>query len=119
MSKMEKSYRKMPQTAPGTRKTQEQNQAQPAQDSIKAVCSGDVNSLKDLLAREHKKRMPGVTASRISEENTARFLEQPGIERELIEELMKIAADNGLSPDWVLIRALKVYVREYQKTGQL
>jgi hypothetical protein len=63
--------------------------------------------------------MPDVTASKISEENTARFIQQPGIEKELVEQIIEIASDNNITPDWVLLRALKVYVREYQRTGHL
>ena len=91
----------------------------PPEDVLKAVQSGDVKSLKELLAREHRKRMPGGAASKISEENAARFLEQPDIEKDLMEGIMKIASDNNFTPDWVLIRALKVYVSEYQRTGRL
>jgi len=42
------------------KKTTSQN---PPEDALKAVQSGDVNSLKELLAREHRKRMPGAAAS--------------------------------------------------------
>jgi hypothetical protein len=119
MSKIEKVQKKVSQSAPEEGRAQEKDVVQPPQEILKAVRSGDVKSLTELLAREHRKRMPDATASKISEENTARFLEQPGIEKELIEQMMKIAADNSLTPDWVLIRALKVYVREYQRTGQL
>jgi hypothetical protein len=89
------------------------------EDVLKAAESGDVKSLKELLEREHRKRMPDAIVSPISEENTARFLEQPGIEKDLFDGILKIASDNNLSPDWVLIRALKAYVREYQRTGRL
>lgn len=81
--------------------------------------SGDVKSLKELLEREHRKRMPDAIVSPISEENTARFLGQPGMEKDLFDGIMQIASDNNLPPDWVLIRALKVYVREYKRTGRL
>ena len=63
--------------------------------------------------------MPDAHISPISEENTARFLQQPGIEKDLLDEIMKIASENNLTADWVLIRALKVFVREYQRTGRL
>jgi len=91
----------------------------PPEDVLKAVHAGDVKSLKELLAREHKKRMPGAASSKIIEENAARFLEQPDIEKDLIEDIMKIASENDLAPDWVFIRALKVYMREYKRTGRL
>ncbi len=101
------------------KKSLERSEARQQEDVLKAVKAGDVKSLKDLLDREHRKRMPDAIVSPISEENTARFLEQPGIEKDLFDDILKIASDNNLTPDWVLIRALKVYVREYQRTGRL
>jgi len=92
---------------------------QPSEEILKAVQSGDVKSLKELLARERRKRMPDIADLSISEENAARFIEQPGIEKDLMDSIMKIATDNGLPLDWVLVRALKVYAREYQRTGRL
>ncbi len=101
------------------KKSLEHAEAQQQEDVLKAVEAGDVKSLKELLEREHRKRMPDAIVSPISEENTARFLEQPGIEKDLFDGILKIASDNNLTPDWVLIRALKAYVREYQRTGRL
>jgi len=91
----------------------------PPEDVLKSVHAGDVKSLKELLALEHKKRMPGAAPPKSSEENAARFLEQPDIEKDRIEGIMKISAENDLAPDWVFVRALKVYVREYERTGRL
>ena len=101
------------------KKSPEDAEAQRKEEVLKAVEADDVKSLKDLLEREHRKRMPGSVVSPIREENTARFLEQPGIEKELFDGILQIASDNNLTPDWVLIRALKAYVREYQRTGRL
>jgi len=33
--------------------------------------------------------------------------------------LLQIAEDNSVSVDWLILRAIKVYVQEYQKTGRL
>jgi len=44
----------------------ENNFTESPEGALKAVQSGDVNSLKELLAREHRKRMPGAAASKIS-----------------------------------------------------
>ena len=118
MSKKKKPLQQEPQTTFDDKRSPE-NAVRPPEEILKAVQSGDVKSLKELLAREHRKRMPDATDSPISEENTARFLEQPGIEKDLMDSILKIASDNGLTPDWVLVRALKVYVREYQRTGRL
>jgi hypothetical protein len=101
------------------KKSLEHSEARQQEDALKAAEAGDVKSLKELLEREHKKRLPDAIVSPISEENTARFLEQPGIEKDLFDDILKIASDNNLTPDWVLIRSLKVYVREYHRTGRL
>jgi len=37
----------------------------------------------------------------------------------LIEQLKKIAEQNGLSLDWLVNRALKVYISQYRRTGKL
>ena len=119
MSKRKGSMQQESQTAVDNKKSPEQTEVQQQEDVLKVVEAGDVNSLRELLEREHRKRMPDATVSPISEENTARFIQQPGIEKDLLDNIMKIASDNNLTPDWVLMRALKVFVREYQRTGRL
>lgn len=118
MSKKKSPLPQGPQTVHEDKRSPE-NAVKPPEEILKAVQSGDVKSLKELLAREHRKRMPDAADLSLSDENTARFLEQPGMEKDLIASIMKIASDNGLPPDWVFVRALKVYVREYQRTGRL
>jgi hypothetical protein len=118
MSKKKGPLPQVPQSTAGDKRSSGNAVRQP-EEILKAVQSGDVKSLKELLAREHRKRMPDAADLSISEENAARFLEQPGMEKDLMDSIMKIASDNGLPPDWVLLRALKVYVREYQRTGRL
>ena len=117
MSKKKSPLPQSPQTFDDKRSPE--TSMRPPEEILKAVQSGDVKSLKELLEREHRKRMPDAIVSPISEENTARFLGQPGIEKDLFDSILKIASDNNLTPDWVLIRALKSYVREYQRTGRL
>jgi len=114
-----KTMQQESKTAFDDKKSLEHAEIRQQEDVLKGVEAGDVKSLKELLEREHKKRMPDAIVSPISEENTARFLEQPGIEKDLFDGILKIASDNNLTPDWVLIRALKAYVREYQRTGRL
>lgn len=92
--------------------------AQPPEDVLKAVHSGDVEGLMGLLEREHKKRMPDTES--VAEEKGAD--NSPGltpVEKETIEKIMKIASDNKLSVDWVVLRALQLYAQEYQRTGRL
>ena len=118
MSKKKSPLPRGPRTTFEDKRSSE-NAIRPPEEILKAVQSGDVKSLKELLAREHRKRMPDAADSSISEENASRFLEQPGIEKDFIDSILRIASDNGLPPDWVLVRALKAYVREYQRTGRL
>ena len=119
MSKRKGPMQQESKTGFDDKKSPEHSEALQQEDILKAVEAGDVKSLKELLEREHRKRMPDAIVSPISEENTARFLGQPGIEKDLFDSILKIASDNNLTPDWVLIRALKAYVREYQRTGRL
>ena len=119
MSKRKGSMQKESKTDFDDKNPLEHAEVRQREEVLKAVEAGDVKSLKELLEREHRKRMPDAIVSPISEENTARFLEQPGIEKDLFDDILKIASDNNLTPDWVLIRALKAYVREYQRTGRL
>jgi hypothetical protein len=43
----------------------------------------------------------------------------PAIEKELVDAMIKIAKDNSVSADWIILRAIKVYVEEYRRTGKL
>jgi hypothetical protein len=93
---------------------------QPPEDVIEAVRSSDVRGLIDLLKREHEKR----SGHAPDEETSGREAKSPAhppatIEKEIIDELIKISSENGLSLDWVFFRALKRYVEEYRKTGNL
>ena len=42
-----------------------------------------------------------------------------GIDAAIIDELIRIAADNDVTVDWLMLRAVKLYVEEYRKTGRL
>jgi hypothetical protein len=84
----------------------------------KAVQGGDVKGLMDLLRREHQKRMPGEESP--PEEATApQPVDQPTIDKELIDALIQIAKDNSVTMDWIILRAIKAYVEEFRKTGKL
>lgn len=86
---MSKKKRPLPQGSQTTfdDKRSTENAVRPPEEILKAVQSSDVKSLKELLSREHRKRMPDAADLSISEENAARFLEQPGIEKDLMEGL--------------------------------
>jgi hypothetical protein len=92
------------------------NPSEPPTDVIAAVREGDTEELKRLLQREHKKRNPGEEA--VAERQTE-TPSKPAVEKEVIENLVKIASDNDVSLDWLTLRALKLYVQEYQRTGRL
>ena len=92
---------------------------QPPEDVINAVESGDVKGLMELLSREHKKRVPDEGAVSAEGEKTSPSPVPPVIEKNIIDELIKIASDNNLALDWLIFRAIKHYVQEYRKTGQL
>lgn len=92
----------------------------PPEDVVKSVQSGDVSSLMELLAREYKKRT-GNSVDTVQEEKIpdASSSDKPAIDKEIIDQLINISADNNLSLDWLFFRALKRYVEEYRKTGNL
>lgn len=41
------------------------------------------------------------------------------LEKDTIDQLIKISSDNKVTLDWIVLRALRVYVQEYLKTGRL
>ena len=88
----------------------------PAEEVTNAVHAGDVKALMGLLEREHKKRMPEDEMEK-KEEEKAPALSAP--EKEVLDSLMRIASENNASIDWLMLRALKLYIKEYEKTGRL
>jgi hypothetical protein len=105
--------------------TSPENTASPEavpEDVFKAVQGGDVKGLMDLLKKEHQKRSPGMPAGEPAPAETPAAgapAGQPMIDKELIDALIRIAADNSVTLDWIILRAVKVYVEEYRKTGKL
>lgn len=93
--------------------------ALPPQDVLNAVQAGDVKNLIELLEREHKKRMPDAEINPIEGKKVNHSPELTGTEKETIDSLMKIASENNLAVDWIILRALKTYIQEYQKSGRL
>jgi hypothetical protein len=92
----------------------------PPDDVVNAVKGADVNGLMQLLKREHRKRH-GDEAEPVEESNKDAHTSQPqaSIEKDILEQMFNIAKDNNLSLDWIFFRALKRYVQEYKKTGNL
>jgi len=91
------------------------------EDVRKAIASGDVKGLKDLLRREYLRRTPETEHDK--SEEVAHLQPQasgmPTIDKEIIDAMVQIAKDNSVTMDWMILRAIKVYIQEYQKTGRL
>jgi hypothetical protein len=94
---------------------------QPPEDIVNAVQAGDLQGLMGLLAKEHAKRTgSSITDTSHEEKNSIEpSSAEPAVDKEVIDLLMKIASDNDLSLDWLFFRALKRYVEEYRKSGNL
>jgi len=92
--------------------------AAPPEEVVAAVKNADVKGLMDLLEKEHSKRQ-GKKGKAASKKGSAPVTNQAAIEKEVVEQLLKISADNNLGIDWLVFRALKRYVEEYKKTGNL
>jgi len=90
------------------------------EDVQEAITSGDVKGLKEILRREHLKRTSGTDLG-LSEEAVMQPQpsSMPTIDKDLIDALVEIAKDNSVTMDWMILRAIKVYVQEYKKTGRL
>lgn len=92
---------------------------------VKLVQDGDVKGLMDILRQEHLKRSPEAALTSTAETGSApeATLSQPGgmptIDKELIDAMIEIAKDNSVTVDWIILRAIKVYVQEYLKNGKL
>lgn len=90
------------------------------EDVVKAVQSGDVEKLKELLAREKQRRTPGSVEESVESPNPEQCQPEPSmIEKDMLDLMIKVAFDNKVSVDWLMARALKLYLEEYQKTGRL
>lgn len=88
----------------------------PPPEVVRAIEAGDVAGLMGLLKKEHERRA-GVPAAEADAPASQPVLQ--AAEQEVIDRLVAIAAQNGLTVDWLVLRALKLYVEEYRKTGRL
>ncbi|MFC1769914.1 hypothetical protein ACFLZI_02510, partial [Nitrospirota bacterium] len=97
----------------------------PDEELINAVMSGDVELLTRLLKKEHAKSQGSpAPETATSEQSTPEDLpkddytlsdEEPSttnssIEKHTMMKLFKIASENDVSVDWIINRALKLYV---------
>ncbi len=114
---------------PATAAHRDEEQPAPQQDvpaEVKnMIQGGDVKGLMDMLRREHLKRSPGEAVSEIAaagptqDASSRQASGMPTIDKELIDAMIQIAKDNSVTMDWMILRAIKVYVEEYRKTGKL
>lgn len=89
------------------------------EDVRQAIMAGNMEELKGLLMREHARRT-GSTIEEVPPVQEAGFNTAPsGIEKEVLDEMIKIASANSVTLDWLIMRALKVYIQEYQNNGRL
>jgi len=112
-----------PATVPAKGEPGQTSPSQEIPEDVKAaIMSGNANELIGLLRREHHLRnpdtaqgteTPGMPAGPESADA------QPSIDKDLIDALIQIAKDNSVTLDWMILRAIKVYVEEYRKTGKL
>ncbi len=101
--------------------------APPSEEIMKAAMSGDSKGLAEMLKKEHLRRQ-GAGAD-VSEEKPSEMKEpaaepsqaspEAAMEKEVLVKLMKIASENNVSIDWVINRALKLYVRDFEATGRV
>jgi hypothetical protein len=103
-------------------------------DVLAATTRGDVAGLMALLRAEHERRSgeasPGVDASAAALSTVGGAVPQqaatdradaprPGIDQALVDEMIRVAAENQVSVDWLLLRAVKLYLEEHRRTGRL
>lgn len=90
------------------------------EDISNAVKAGDIEKLKELLAREKQRRDPDSGEMSGEALKDSQPQSPPSmIEKDMLDSLMKVAFENKLSIDWLMARALKLYLEQYHKTGQL
>ncbi|GAB4486128.1 MAG: hypothetical protein OHK006_13490 [Thermodesulfovibrionales bacterium] len=92
--------------------------APPPDDLLGAAASGDVANLVELLKREHRKRT-GEEAAPAAPHGPGQLQGLTDDEKNLLDEMMRLAKDQNLSPDWIISRALRLYLDEYRRTGRL
>jgi hypothetical protein len=101
---------------------QEPGASAPPENVLEAAQSGDVQALMGLLRQEQEKRSSGKEPENLRP-GTHPAAETPGElpaeEKESLDKLIEIAKANNVTVDWIVLRALKLYIREYQKTGRL
>jgi len=108
---------------------------------LAAIQQGDVANLMGILRAEHAKRSGAGAGSNAPPAPADHAASRPagsspvpsadsagpapagegraGIDAAIIDELIRVSADNDITVDWLMLRAVKLYVLEYRKTGRL
>ena len=96
---------------------------------LAAIQEGDVTNLMGILRAEHAKRsglpdaaaaVPQAPAAPTADPAAAPAAEgRAGIDAAIVDKLIRISADNDVTVDWLMLRAVKLYVEEHRKTGRL
>jgi hypothetical protein len=98
---------------------------------LAAVQQGDVANLMGILRAEHAKRSgrnaaadesfpaPPATVPASGTPVLSPAEGRAGIDTAIIDELIRIGADNDVTVDWLMLRAVKLYVAEYRASGRL
>lgn len=101
-------------TSPGERPA-----AVPPPELLKAVRAGDSSEISAILKREHERRSSSAPDSPARPEGKSAGPEVSAEERDILDRLVEIASRNGVSIDWIILRALKLYIRDHSQTGRL
>jgi len=89
------------------------------EDVVEAVKTGDAEALKELLARERQKRSSCSVETDDKVQSDETQSSPSMIDKEMLDSMINVAFDNNVSIDWLMSRAMKLYLKEYQKTGRL
>jgi hypothetical protein len=86
-----------------------------------AAQAGDVKGLIEMLRQEHLKRSGSDTMpeTKIPAQATSATDGLTPPELEVLDQLIALAREHKVAPDWVILRALKLYIEEYRRTGRL
>jgi hypothetical protein len=106
---------------------------------LAATMQGDVAGLTALLRAEHERRRgevpgagespggapgfapsaaAGVEAPQLAAEGPADAA-RAGIDKALVDEMIRVAGENQVTVDWLVLRAVKLYLEEHRRTGRL
>jgi len=92
---------------------------EPPEDIKQVVQSGDIKLLMELLYREHKKRMPDSESELSFDKNDHRSQKPSVVNKNLFDQMISIAAEHNVKQEWLLMRAIRLYIDEYNRTGRL